>query len=132
MEATLKSEISAKLFLITQGKGHAYVVARSAWSAIAEADLRTMGTPVAKNLGKVEVSISGPRVSTRSNTSSKKKPYYLICKPVGVRASYWFNDRDEVTLKELKEKGVVTSESILNRHLFEYTNEIYDLFGLLD
>ena len=126
----LKSEIAAKLFLITQGKGHAYVVARSAWSAIAEADLRTMGTPVAKNLGKVEVSIS--------LLSSKKKPYYLSCKPVGVRASYWFKDRDEVTLRELEERGVVTSESILKESWcrlqlsIQYTNEIYELFGLLD
>ena len=128
----LKSEIAAKLFLITQGKGHAYVVARSAWSAIAEADLRTMGTPVAKNLGKVEVSISKLRLSNSSNTSSKNKPYYLICMPVCVRADNWFRDLDEVTSKELKERGVVTSESILNRHLFEYTNEIYELLGLLD
>lgn len=64
-------EITAKIYSVKQGRGQAFVVSTSKARAIDEADLRTMGLPVVKILGKVQVFIRAYRDGSN----------YLSCRP---------------------------------------------------
>ena len=91
-------EITAKIYSVTQGRGQAFVVSTSKARAIDEADLRAMGLPVVKILGKVQV-------FTRAYSDGSN---YLSCRP--------HNDR------QLGEEylAAICSKSA------QYSNELYE------